>query len=70
MAQVYVLAGDRGAEGPRVQTDGLNFEGVWAHADLVRQRGESLPAFTCQRLKGCQCHTLCLIQWAMAHSTC
>jgi hypothetical protein len=34
-AQVYVLAGDRGNEGPRVQTDGINFVGVWAHADLV-----------------------------------
>lgn len=25
----------QGKEGPRVQTDGINFEGVWAHADLV-----------------------------------
>ncbi|KAL6757628.1 hypothetical protein V8C86DRAFT_3135173 [Haematococcus lacustris] len=33
--KVYVLAGDRGQEGPRVQTDGINFEGVWAHEDLV-----------------------------------
>ncbi len=33
-AQVYVLPGERG-EVARVQTDGVNFPGVWAHADLV-----------------------------------
>lgn len=25
----------QGSEGPKVQTDGVNFEGVWALADLA-----------------------------------
>lgn len=33
-SQVYVLQGERG-DVPKVQTDGINLEGVWAHADLV-----------------------------------
>jgi len=32
--QVYVLSGERGNV-PKVQTDGINLEGVWSHADLV-----------------------------------
>ncbi|KAF5840615.1 hypothetical protein DUNSADRAFT_16130, partial [Dunaliella salina] len=32
--KVYVLSGDRG-DGPKVQTDGINLEGVWQHSDLI-----------------------------------
>lgn len=31
---MYVLQGERG-DVPKVQTDGINLEGVWAHSDLV-----------------------------------
>lgn len=32
--KVYVIEG-QGGEGPKVQTDGVNFEGAWALADLA-----------------------------------
>ncbi len=35
---MYVLPGDRG-DGPKVQTDGVNFESVWAHDDIIDVNG-------------------------------
>jgi len=32
--KVYVVEG-KGGEGPRVQTDGINFVGAWEHSDLI-----------------------------------
>ncbi len=37
-SQVYVVEGTDG-KGPRLQTDGVNFEGAWDHDDLADVAG-------------------------------